>query len=164
MNGLKQKKFYDCYTDVKYDREFLKSHTVYRSDFAHWCSRSGIPLPEFWFPAGWVVHELNEKDQLAETDQRKSENSVVAIKQEPTQKLSGKRIDANEEIWKPAIIAAKTIWAQDKSLLIADVTRKIKAMPELKASAFTESAIRKRIRFLSPTPGTPGRKPKKKLI
>ena len=59
---IKADKFYDCFVGNKYHQDFLKSHTIYRSDFAHWCNRLGIPFPEFWFPAGWVVHELNEKD------------------------------------------------------------------------------------------------------
>ena len=67
------------------------------------------------------------------------------------------------DYWYPSIIAAQTIWSQDKSLSIADVIRKIKAMPELKASYLTESAIRKHIKHLSPIPGKPGRKPTKKL-
>ena len=147
----------------KYDRDFLKAHTIYRSDFAHWCNRSGIPFPEFWFPAGWVVHELNEKDWLAETNPRKPENTIQVINSEPIQRLSGKRVDAKEEVWKPARVAAQTIWDQEKSLTISDVVRRIKLNTALKASALTESAIRKHIADLSPIPGKAGRKPSKKL-
>lgn len=159
----KANKFYDCFVGNKYDHDFLKSHTIYRSDFAHWCNRLGIPFPEFWFPAGWVVHELNGKDWLAETDTRKSENTVSVINSEPIQKLSGKRVDTDEEVWKPARVAAQTIWSQNKSLTIMDVVKQIKVTPVLTASSFSESAIRKHIADLSPTPGKPGRKPSKKL-
>ncbi|HEY9269274.1 MAG TPA: hypothetical protein VIO39_07495 [Methylotenera sp.] len=163
IERIRADKFYDCFARNKYDHDFLKSHTIYRSDFALWCNRLGIPFPEFWFPAGWVVHELNEKDWLAETDTRKPENTVLVINREPILKLSGKRVDAKEEVWKPARVAAQTIWDQEKSLTISDVVRRIKSNTALKASSLTESAIRKHIADLSPTPGKPGRKPSKKL-
>lgn len=160
---IRSDKFYDCFVGNKYDHDFLKSNTVYRSDFAHWCNRSGIPFPEFWFPSSWIVHELKEKDWLAEADTRKSDNNVSIAQNEPTQKPTGKRIDTDVEVWKPARVAAQTIWSQNKSLTIMDVVKQIKATPVLTASSFSESAIRKHIADLSPTPGKPGRKPSKKL-
>jgi len=147
----------------KYDQPFLQGHVIYRADFAHWCNRSGIPFPEFWFPAGWVIYELHEKDRLEGADTRPRPTSNLGAKELPIQKTRGKRVDADEGIWKPAIIAAQTLWSQDTSLTIAEVVRIIKAMPELKAASFSEVAIRKRIRPLSPFPGKPGRKPSKKL-
>lgn len=156
-------KLKDCYIDNKYDRDFLKFHIIYRSDFAHWCNRSGIPFPEFWFPFGWIVHELKEKDWLAEEDTRKLEASIYLDKKQPTKKPSGKRVDTDEEVWKPARVAAQTIWSQNKSLTIMDVVKQIKATSVLTASSFSESAIRKHIFDLSPIPGKPGRKPSKKL-
>lgn len=157
--------FYDCYTGNKYDCDFLKTHTVYRSDFAHWCNRSGIPFPEFWFPTGWVVHELQEKDRLASEDTRPRLTAHLSAERPPIPKTSGKRFVADENIWKPAIVAAQTIWSQNKDTIpdITSVAKMIKAMPELKASAYSISTIRKRIAHLSPIPGKPGRKPSKKL-
>jgi hypothetical protein len=163
IERIRADKFYDCFARNKYDRDFLKSHTIYRSDFAHWCNRSGIPFPEFWFPAGWVVHELKEKDWLTEEDTRKLESGIYINEKQPIQKPSGKRVDTDEEVWKPARVAAQTIWSQNKSLTIMDVVKQIKATPVLTASSFSESAIRKHIADLSPTPGKPGRKPSKKL-
>lgn len=156
-------KFYDCQIGRKYHRDFLDSHSIYRADFAHWCNRSGIPFPEFWFPSGWAVHELNERDWLADSDTRQSDKSQMSVKSVTDAKSAGKRADSNEDIWKPARVAAQTIWSQDKMLTITAVVKHIKNMPELKASSFTESAIRKHIADLSPVPGKPGRKPSKKL-
>jgi len=164
IDRIKANKFYDCFVGNKYDHDFLKSHIIYRSDFAHWCNRSGIPFPDFWFPAGWVVHELKEMDLLAEEDTRKSEINIHQGEKQPIQKPSGKRVDTDDEVWKPARVAAQTIWSQNKSLTIMDVVKQIKATPALTASSFSESAIRKHIADLSPTPGKPGRKPSKKLI
>lgn len=165
IERIRADKFYDCFARNKYDHDFLKSHTIYRSDFAHWCNRLGIPFPEFWFPAGWVVHELNEKDWLAEEDTRKLETNIYLAEKQPIQKPSGKRVDTNEEVWKPARVAAQTIWSQNVSDPpdITTTARMIKAMPELKASAFSISAIRKHIADLYPLLSKPGRKPSKKL-
>ena len=147
--------------NYKYDRELLKDSTIYRLDFAHWCKRTGIPFPEFWFPAGWAIHELTEEDWLIHENPELKD--AFQNSNEPTQliKLSGKRYDTFEDVWEPLIIAAQTIWSQNKTLLIAEVVRAIKAMPNLKASSFSESAIRKRIAKYSPVPGKPGRKPSK---
>lgn len=151
-------------SDWKYDRTLLKNYSIYRSDFAHWCNRSGIPFPEFWFPTGWTIHELNHIDLLIhENPELKDTFQTVKPLTELTKSKQGKRNDASEDIWKPAIVAARTIWSQQKTLAIAVVVKMIKDMPELKASAYSESAIRKRIAHLSPTPGKAGRKPSKEL-
>lgn len=78
-------------------------------------------------------------------------------------KKTGKRAQAQAEIWEPVRNAAETLWAEDNQLSIAEVVRRIKRMPVFRASVFTESAIRKRIADLAPVDirGKPGRKPKK---
>lgn len=75
----------------------------------------------------------------------------------------GKRAKNTQELWEPVKIAAKTLWAEHGPLPIEDVIRRIKGMSHLKASALSESAIRKRIAELAPPEirGKPGRKPKK---
>ncbi|MBK1681321.1 hypothetical protein CKO20_13175 [Rhodocyclus tenuis] len=75
---------------------------------------------------------------------------------------NGKRAQAETEIWAPISSAAITLWGQDSSLPIAEVVRRIKKTPAFKASAFSDSAIRKRIADLAPegVRGKPGRKPK----
>lgn len=150
-------------SDYKYDRYLLKSTTIYRSDFAHWCNRSGIPFPDFWFPKDWIIHELNEEDWLIHENPELKDVFQLNLKEDiAITHPSGKRSITNEDVWKPVTIAAKTIWADKKTLPIAEVVRMIKGMDHLKASAFTESAIRKRIASLSPIPGKAGRKPSKK--
>jgi hypothetical protein len=150
-------------SDWKYDRRLLKNYSIYRSEFSHWCNRSGIPFPEFWFPTGWTIHELNHIDLLIhENPELKDTFQTAKPFTEITKPKQGKRNDASEDIWKPAKIAAQTIWSQNKAISIAGVVQKIKEMPELKASSLSASAIRKQIAHLSPTPGKPGRKPLKK--
>ena len=44
----------ECIEGVKFDQELLKWARITRWDFADWCERKKIPLPEFWFPPGWA--------------------------------------------------------------------------------------------------------------
>lgn len=164
-NRYKLNNIGDCISDSNYDRDFLKSHSIYRSDFAHWCNRTGIPYPEFWFPPGWAVHELNEKDRLADVAPHYESASVIVNLLPATDKSSGKRVKAEETIWKPARAVANALWSEDKSLTITAVTRRIKAMSHLKAASKAESTVRKRIAHLAPAGirGVSGRKPTKKL-
>lgn len=152
-------------SDWKYDRDFLKIHYINRDDFAHWCNRNSIPFPEFWFPPGWAINELKQQDWLLfenpELADIYTNTEPLLIENKTTASLQKKNASKNEELWEPTIIAARTIWSQDKSLTTAEVINQIKGMNHLKAAAFSESAIRKHIAKLSPTQGKPGRKPKK---
>lgn len=75
----------------------------------------------------------------------------------------GKRVRNNQVLWEPVRDFALTLWSKDNSLTIAEVIRLIKQTPDLQASGYTPSAIRKRIFDLAPEHirGKPGRKPKK---
>ena len=44
---------YLCVWGKKYKRKLLKWASISRYDFEEWCGRYSIPLPDFWFPAGW---------------------------------------------------------------------------------------------------------------
>lgn len=156
-------RLHDVISDSRYDRNFMQSHYVWRADFAHWCNRLGMPFPEFWFPVGWTIHELSHLDMLIHENPELEDAFLPSSEFNPINNQTIKSPDGKEDIWSPLVIAAQTIWADDKALHIADVVRKIKAMKHLKASAFSESAIRKHIRSHSPTPGKRGRKPSKKL-
>lgn len=76
---------------------------------------------------------------------------------------SGKRATNNQVLWDPARDAARTYWAEDNLLSIAEVIKRIKDMSHLKASGLGSSAIRKHIAELAPDNirGKPGRKAKK---
>ncbi len=73
-----------------------------------------------------------------------------------------KQRSSSSASWEPVRNVAQALWAQDDTLSIAGAVSKIKQMRNLKASAFTESAIRKRIADLAPEGirNKPGRKPK----
>lgn len=72
------------------------------------------------------------------------------------------RRQGQNDLWAPLLHASQAIWAQDSQLPIAEVVRRLKRMRHLKASAYTDSAIHKRIKPLAPDGirGKPGRKPK----
>lgn len=74
----------------------------------------------------------------------------------------GKQRSDRGSIWGPILHAAQAIWAQEPSLPIAEVVRRLRGMTDFKASRFTESAIHKRIAPIAPAGvrGKPGRKPK----
>ena len=87
-----------------------------------------------------------------------SVSSVPPEKQEKPKK-SGKRAQTQVDLWEPVKNAAKTLWAENNKLRIAEVIRRIKLMPIFKASKLSESAIRKHIADLAPEGirGKPGR-------
>jgi hypothetical protein len=76
---------------------------------------------------------------------------------------TGKRANNALQLWEPAKAVASALWAEDDSLLIAEVIRRIQKMPHLKAAALSASAIHKNIAKLAPgkDSGKPGRRPKK---
>ena len=63
---------------------------------------------------------------------------------------SGKRAKNQEDVWIPARDFAEKLWREDDSLRIAEVIKRIRANPDLKASGRGESGIRKRISDLAP--------------
>lgn len=79
--------------------------------------------------------------------------------QEPPRKSGKRQVQAGN--WEAIRIVARALWAQNDQLSIADMIRRLKGIPSLKASG-TESAIRKHIRDAAPDGirGKPGRKPK----
>jgi hypothetical protein len=44
-----------CIEGNKFDRQLLRFVVIEREVFRQWCERQSIPLPEFWFPAGWSL-------------------------------------------------------------------------------------------------------------
>lgn len=94
------------------------------------------------------------------TDDQPSPEPSAPVAIEPK---TGKRANNAQQLWEPVMAVAKALWVEDRSLLKAEVIRRIKLMPHLKASALSDSAIRKRIADLAPAEdaGKPGRRPKK---
>jgi len=87
------------------------------------------------------------------------DSSAPTEVQEAPRKPGKRQVQAGN--WEAIRVAAKALWAQDE-LSIADMILRLKRVPALKASALSDSAIRKHIRDLAPDGirGKPGRKPK----
>ena len=47
---------YKCIGNISYKRKLLKFIFIERYDFEKWSRLQNIPLPEFWFPKGWLTH------------------------------------------------------------------------------------------------------------
>ncbi len=107
-----------------------------------------------------LIIEVREKYVLTV---KKTEIASVQCENLPKVRGQGKRVRNHEEVWAPARIEAQKLWREDDSLSIAEVIRRLKEKPDLKASRISESGIRKKIADLAPENirGKSGRKPKK---
>jgi hypothetical protein len=54
---------YECIGGIHFDRKLLKWAVIEQAALKKWCRRRGIPLPEFWFPAGSKDFPHEEADQ-----------------------------------------------------------------------------------------------------
>lgn len=78
----------------------------------------------------------------------------------PAKPRGGKR-EASEEIKNGWRAVARGIWASQPTATIAAVVRRLKAMPDLKGNAMSESAIHRAISSVAPEGASkPGRRPK----
>ena len=101
--------------------------------------------------------EENQLNNLITEDQAKciqviqesGDSSIQSAKSFKTPG-SGKRAKNQEEVWMPARDFAEKLWREDDSLRIAEVIKRIRANPDLKASGRGESGIRKKIESLAP--------------
>lgn len=154
-----------CIDGKRYDRKFLKQHSILRWEFAQWCEKAGIPFPEFWFPPGWITDEPGYPASLRKTAEPKALPSADA-KVSPAVPEPQNKPRNNEAIWLQVEAAAKAIWAEAGSIPSAEVARRIKAMKGMSGSRFFAESIRKRIAKLAPPDrrGKPGRPKGKKSV
>jgi len=138
-----------CIDGERYDRRFLKAHSILRWEFAQWCDKGVIPFPQFWFARGWLAEEPGHRTSL-----RKSSDSIIlaslAKEVRPATGEAKKKSRNNEAIWDEARAAAKAIWAESRSVPSMEVARRIHANKQLSVSRFTAAAIRKHIADLAP--------------
>lgn len=88
----------DCIEGGRYNRKFLKAHSVLRWEFAQWCDKAGIPFPEFWFPLGWKTGELGYPKSLLRSTDAKGGASAAA-KVIPAAPEPAKDRRSNDAIW-----------------------------------------------------------------
>jgi hypothetical protein len=80
----------------------------------------------------------------------------------PPEPITPGKQQTSRERWQKIEAAAIALWAQDKTLRIAEVARRIRALPEIKAAALQLDTIHRRIAQHAPPDikGKPGRKPR----
>lgn len=82
-----------CIFGHRYSRKLLKWAVLDRMDFMDWCSRRGIPLPEFWFPSGWKLEydcpEFGPPGMHMHHAEPETENSICFTFSHPDREDSG---------------------------------------------------------------------------
>lgn len=88
-------------------------------------------------------------------------SDTIAAEENTTANDNGKR-SVRDALWADVLVAARTIWAQEPTLPIAEVVRRLMRMPNLEATRFESNTIHKRIAQVAPEGirGKSGRKPK----
>lgn len=170
----------DCISGQVFSRTFLQDAYIDRFDFKLWCERHKIPLPEFWFPAGWgLVYEIPEGDLLPgysflrrewtpeewslwrkEQEERKvteSEAPSESLVQEAEAKAVEKQ-RPNQEARIACLQIAKAIWRGEPDRTIASVIRDPLIQKYGGADHYSEDTVRAWIKSAaSPNVRKPGR-------
>ncbi len=123
----------------RYSRKLLRHALIERFEFQDWCERCSIPLPEFWFPAGWKEYrwpiEGDEDDGGGIDSKHLLEAPGVAVLtgsavQQPEAKVAVSEVAAREPQPRPNQKArwaceaiATEIWKDEPEKTIADMCR-----------------------------------------
>ena len=153
FTGIRKTKFSkqleQCMNQRTYEKSFLNSVFIRKSELPKWCAGGGIPLPAFWF-------QTEEVDEVAE---------AVEVPETPKNETKphppGKRAKAKAQ-WEEVRSFARAFWQQDPSVSIEDMARKLLKLPNLKIPSRQPDTIKRHITDLAPKGirGKPGRKPK----
>lgn len=122
-------------------------------------------LKEWRFEAS--LPSQTDSPEPAKLEEAKNATPATPEKPAPgTRMASGKR-QTQQANWDAILASADTIWADQRQTkqprsTYADMIQRLKAMPHLKASGLSDSAIHKKLRAIAPPEvrGKPGRKPK----
>lgn len=103
----------DCVEGKRYPRTLLQFFSVERWAFLTWCQRRNIPLPEFWFPAGWKL-EYQWPD---------GEDEAPLDSSEPIEEQRI-RLDKRHRCLMACQQIALAIWAKEPRLTIKEVANR----------------------------------------
>lgn len=159
---------YDCIGGIRYKKKLLKWAIISRDDFKEWCERRSIPLPEFWFPAGWQYEfeqpefgtrafwarhmEPDEPGGFAvrfdipdtpyqDNDEQEATNSIL---EEPSS------LRSNQKTKLVAQEIAIQMWKESPGRTIAEMMRDEIILKYSGASHYGESALRKWLSEVAP--------------
>lgn len=146
-------------------RKLLKHAVINRGDFQDWCERRSIPLPEFWFPPGWIEYRWPEED----FDPVPSEPVDAATELEPTAVVSldtsaltssslAEVEQSSAKELKPVQLAkivckqiARVIWKEEPYKTITDMSRDEKILKFGGGQYYSEEVVRRWVKEAAPS-------------
>jgi len=176
---------YTCIAGHAFNRKFLRHALIGRSDLQLWCERRSIPLPQFWFPAGWnLEYEYPEgeikpgyyfirKDWSAEdwktweaerdinepADSGEEENAVSENDTLTPSKQAAAKLRPSQETAIACQQIAKAIWKKDPTRTIASVVKDPLLQEYGGAAHFQDETVREWVKQVAPPhvrkPGRP---------
>ncbi len=151
----------------RFSRKLLNHSVIERFQFKDWCERCSIPLPEFWFPAGWTDYRWpfeDDDDGQAETGRQAKPHPHVPGSEHPVESVSAPDEDeadsssaASEAEPRPSqkariacqVIAA-SIWKLEPDKTIADMCRDERILKLGDAMRYEERTVRRWIQEVAP--------------
>lgn len=175
---------YACVAGHRFNRKMLRWADIERYDFKLWCERRNIPIPDFWFPAGWNLeydlpenemhpghsyirrdwtaedweHWRKEREEAVKTDSSESVDTPVAG--EPLKEANAaEKLRPNREARIACCQIAKIIWRDDQTRTIASVVRDELIQKYGGGNHYNDETVREWIKVVAPQEvrGRPGR-------
>lgn len=164
----------ECISGTRFRRKFLKFALVDRWDCYLWCRRQGIPLPEFWFPAGWKltyewpdepqVYDINGVPVLEETRDLVREpyahrtssgltDEFVMIRDgQPVAADAGgePQLRHNQRARAACQFVAEGLWRQSPATTIADMVKHEAIQKYCDGQCYDEATVRDWIKVVAP--------------
>ena len=142
-----------------FNKKLMKWAVIDRSELHLWCDRHEIPLPEFWFPAGWGLHYnwKAEEEAAAARAVPLDEGSPGDAASSELRAPARSRVAAQE--------MAQALWAEVPGMTIADMIRHPDLVKYAKASHYQPDTVRRWLSEVAPVAvrNKRGRPPKKSL-
>ena len=153
---------YACIEGRKFNRELLKWALIGRTEFADWCERRKIPLPEFWFPSGWAMEYDWRQESLIDGGQALS--SEPEVEGESDDQGSSNKLRTVQRRTIAAQVVAGSLWAANPETTIADMVKSEIIQELCGAKYYGEEAVRRWLQKVAPpeVSAKKGRPPKKK--
>lgn len=129
---------YACIWGKKFNRVLLKQTSIDRYEMKQWCEGHTIPLPEFWFPAGWGEdYDWKGRDQ-------ELEEAVSEAGDDSTVRPSTLAKVACQQI-------AKALWREAPETTIADMVKHSTIQRYGGAAVYSSDTVRDWLSAVAPS-------------
>lgn len=109
-----------CIAGQEFDRKLLKHAYIDRSAFQEWCERRNVPLPEFWFPAGWNInYKWLDEGAMVEDEQRPADSRTSSH----LEKTDSKGLKPSQKACIASQQIASVLWKDEPTRTIASVCK-----------------------------------------